>query len=214
LFASEHGTRPQFQFDISSKLANADAWWNYWRALRAFSKNRGVVEITPKKIKDSMRFEIRRADAMQPYDFEAQLELCDTLSRVFRYAGLGAAPDFEWASIESQLSNVELIDKIMTGSCESFSSLVDESAVAHSLNGLRVIVANRFPIAERLVAYYALATTGIKDNGGRSEFTISDFVFRRAVLISQSEDDFVNFVNDAKRREGIEGFCSISPDRR
>jgi hypothetical protein len=209
LFESATGVRPQFHFDISSKHASLDVWWSYWRTLRAFSENRGVIELTPKKLKRPMTLKILRSDPMQDHGFDAHLGLCDSLSRIFKFSGLGSVPEFEWLSIESQSAYISLLDSLLQSSLNSFSSSSDVNPALHCLDGQQVIVASKFSIAEQSVVYYALATAAVTSSSEQSTVELSNFVFRRAALLSENEEDYLEFVDDAKRIEGIEILCNF-----
>lgn len=211
LIGEDGGMRPQFKFDIATKRATADVWWSYWRTLRAISKNNGVIEISPQRLQGPMIIDIRRVDEMQAYGFDAHLALCDTVSRVFRYAGLGSVPEFEWPSVESQSSQITVLDEIMQGGFDSFSSVFEENTALAGLNGSRVIAVNHISFGAKVLAYYSMAAVNVTTDEVQSEIKFSDFVFRKAKLIGGHGDDLAEFVDEAKRVEKVDVVCSFAP---
>ncbi|WP_161654388.1 hypothetical protein [Burkholderia thailandensis] len=211
LVGEAEGVRPQFRFDIANKCATPELWWSYWRTLRAISNNAGVIEIIPVKMQDPVIIDIRRADEMQVYGFDAHLELCDSLSRIFRYAGLGSVPEFEWRPMEAQSPQITLLDELMQGGFDSFSSTFETNAALTGLNGSRVIAANQISFGVEVLAYYSMAAVDVAIDGAQSEIKFSDFVFRKAKLICGNEEEFSQFIDEAKRVEKVDVVCNLAP---
>jgi hypothetical protein len=210
LFISDAGVMPQFKFDISSKRAIPEVWWSYWRLLRAFHENRGHIEIASIKTKQIIEFDIRCAENMEAYSFDFHLELCDALSRIFRYAGFGRAPEFEWISIETQSQSIAFADQIIQGYSSPLSFTVDSNKDLNILDGARGILTNRLTIENHSFAYYALVDVDIENNNSKNVLKISNFLFRRGLLLTQREEDFNQFVEDAKHREHIDLYLSLA----
>lgn len=209
LYHRSTGISPHFQFDIKAKLASAEAWWSFWRTLRAFSDNRGEIEIRPSKAKGIIQLDIIRTDFMPDYNFDNQIEICNALMRIFRLSGLGPVPDFEWNLTEHELLQISILDSLTQRLPEPIPLSGGLYPELEDFNGQQAILANMFTIGHRKVAYYALVTIAVKSGSAQSTVQLTDLNFRRAVFIDQNVDAFKDFCNDAKSSERIEFLCSL-----
>lgn len=74
-----------------------------------------------------------------------------------------------------------------------------------------MIAVNRIAFGAQVLAYYSMAAVNVTTDEAQNEIKFFDFVFRKAKLIGEHEDDLARFVDEAKRVESVDLVCSFAP---
>lgn len=204
---SEGGSGVSIKFDPEGKLCQLDEWSSYWRMMRLIDSKTALVELKLLNQPNFAEIAIGEQLAFNPGAsyVEARVGLCDDLEKLFKFAGVKHDFLFPFTSITTEHEVIKFLVEMIDGTDSTvFNGTIpatEEQSQSFQGDGL---LAGKLVIESVVLAYYARIAIESTFAGGVCTITATNFQIRKARRVSDSEVDFQNFIDSAKKAESVE----------
>lgn len=200
IFEKSEGLDADFKFKAEGQLAYVEDWRDFWE-IRSFASNNDIVELEVDSKKFGLMLKTRfsgRPNEKQFFAFSSYMELCVNLINVNKKIINFPRRKTSWESIFSHYSEITFLSRLINNSLNSFVIPVDDFRGLITNSAEKVLVVGDFTIGMYRYAYYIVSAVVYDD-----EKKILNFSSASLRKLCISEEDYDEFVEDAKFLEGV-----------
>jgi len=180
----------------------ADDWANFARLCFAAEKGGATIEISPKKLKAPLRFEIPpRADG-SPARFKRLNAICEALRRLLDRAG---AADIKLKLVTALAAGDEILfldGEVDPGRRMTFTPA--EASLSYLIDGMEFLYCSYLELDDTTLAFWATMKVVREVNGEDCTWYTDTFVLRDIVELPAFPAGYDEFMTRASKDSGIE----------